>query len=1151
MNGVYETGLAINCISNIVTQELATDLLPELTNLTSHPQPYLRKKAILCLFKLFVKYPQALRLTFPKIQQCVQDPDPSVVSCAVNVITELSDKNPKNYLPLAPAFFELLTKSSNNWMLIKVVKLLGSLVPEEPRLARKLLEPLATIVKQTKAKSLLFEAVHTITLCLPYCRKSDGTMPAAVPDIVMLCAKTLRDLVEETDQNLKYLGLVGFGSLMQSHPRVLNAPDFRPLILTCLSDDDITIRSRALDLLTGMTSRKNLVELVTQLLGHVELATGSYKHDLVSKIIEMCSSDKYALLQDFAWYLDVLFRIGHMRGVELHGDMLRNQVIDVALRVLPVRPYAVLRSIENLLEREGSVSDDPYGDNGRGKHIVPDILPALAWITGEYADLIQEAIALQVTDVDTEEFLFDEDSVGPYHAIIQSLTDPTRTQKQPSTTQKVYVQAAMKVLAASAANGQSKNAELEACVGAVHVGLSIYMQSPDAEVAERSFAALALLKSLALIPRSDGAPELAVTDDETDDGDLLGTAGEESSTKKSARKRTGHVSVATKLRDASVALSYLLRPAPMKPIGGKVQKKKHESKINVSTDLDQPVKMDLSVFLEFLYDELEYREGGELTIDSVSFTQQQPRKPEERPSLVAPYNVMMSSSGTSSIPQTSVDGKTSFQHSASNVPAASSQRQGDPFYLDAGPTSGAEDDRSPNRFGAIQLVDSDEEGESPRQRKKEKKKKRSKHQDIPLSANAVYLRSTLAKTDSMEVYDSDDDQEDFFKTTGPRGKHGGSKSRVTEFSDLAQVDLTSPLREDEVMPERKHRVVPSRASERAPTTSISRKINKKSKKQKSSKDHNAAVGDLLDLGGFDDALTSGAGTTDAHAVHTNPITSAFDDLLGMAMQTSPVAELPSNFGVSTPSIMPTAFGQSSVDDVAKSGRAAKRPWMKGTIKSSFTSVSPVDWTAISLLYRVYRASKRDGGGLMVSFRIDNHSEVEISQLCVSLADIEPLVVDSVEPGGSIVTKKVGPFVLSDVDRSQDVKGSLQTRGGSVSIKLVLPACFHLHPEENVSLDRIASELASGDWSSHSTKVNVPGGMMASDIKDILGGFFRSAEVSESAASPSTFTFASRSTSGVKVRFLVKVKDVFLKVDVKATNDALAKAIASDIKRLVL
>jgi len=48
-----------------------------------------------------------------------------VASAAVNVICELARKNPKNYLPLAPQLFKLLNDSSNNWMLIKIVKLVS------------------------------------------------------------------------------------------------------------------------------------------------------------------------------------------------------------------------------------------------------------------------------------------------------------------------------------------------------------------------------------------------------------------------------------------------------------------------------------------------------------------------------------------------------------------------------------------------------------------------------------------------------------------------------------------------------------------------------------------------------------------------------------------------------------------------------------------------------------------------------------------------------------------------------------------------------------------------------------------------------------------------------------------------------------------
>ena len=49
-----------------------------------------------------------------------------VQSAAVNVICELARKNPQNYLSLAPLFFKLMTSSSNNWVLIKIIKLVSS-----------------------------------------------------------------------------------------------------------------------------------------------------------------------------------------------------------------------------------------------------------------------------------------------------------------------------------------------------------------------------------------------------------------------------------------------------------------------------------------------------------------------------------------------------------------------------------------------------------------------------------------------------------------------------------------------------------------------------------------------------------------------------------------------------------------------------------------------------------------------------------------------------------------------------------------------------------------------------------------------------------------------------------------------------------------
>jgi AP-3 complex subunit delta-1 len=260
----YEIGLAINCLANIATKELARDCLNDLVILINHSKPYVRKKAILAMYKLYVKYPQGLRLTFDKLKERLEDSDSSVVSTAVNVICELANKNPKNYLAMAPMFFKLLTTSSNNWMLIKVVKLLGSLVTEEPRLARKLLDPLATIIQNTGAKSLKYECIYTITEALPYSRRDDGTEAKNAPSVIKLCSDYLRSFVEDTDQNLKYLGLVGLCNLLRSSPK--SVVEHRDLILKCLNDDDVTIRTKALELLAGIASKKSLVELIKHLM---------------------------------------------------------------------------------------------------------------------------------------------------------------------------------------------------------------------------------------------------------------------------------------------------------------------------------------------------------------------------------------------------------------------------------------------------------------------------------------------------------------------------------------------------------------------------------------------------------------------------------------------------------------------------------------------------------------------------------------------------------------------------------------------------------------------------------------------------------------------------------------------------------------------
>jgi AP-3 complex subunit delta len=55
-----------------------------------------------------------------------KDEEPVVTAAIVNVICELGWRRPNDFLPLAPRLFELLVEGYNNWMTIKLIKLVGN-----------------------------------------------------------------------------------------------------------------------------------------------------------------------------------------------------------------------------------------------------------------------------------------------------------------------------------------------------------------------------------------------------------------------------------------------------------------------------------------------------------------------------------------------------------------------------------------------------------------------------------------------------------------------------------------------------------------------------------------------------------------------------------------------------------------------------------------------------------------------------------------------------------------------------------------------------------------------------------------------------------------------------------------------------------------
>ena len=217
--------------------------------------------------------------------------------------------NLKGYFSLAPTFFKFMTTSTNNWMLIKIIKLFGALTPLEPRLGKKLIEPLTNLIHSTSAMSLLYECINTVIAVL--ISISTG-MPNHAASI-QLCVQKLRILIEDSDQNLKYLGLLAMSKILKTSPKSVSG--HKDLVLGCLDDADESIRLRALDLLSGMVSKKNLMEIVKKLMTHMAKAEGTtYRDELLNKIIQICCQNDYQYISNFEWYVSVLVELSQMDG---------------------------------------------------------------------------------------------------------------------------------------------------------------------------------------------------------------------------------------------------------------------------------------------------------------------------------------------------------------------------------------------------------------------------------------------------------------------------------------------------------------------------------------------------------------------------------------------------------------------------------------------------------------------------------------------------------------------------------------------------------------------------------------------------------------------------------------------------------------------
>lgn len=426
-----EIGLALSGIATIVTPALAKDIVDDVVMKLTHSKPYIRKKAVLALYKVFLQYPESLRSCLPRVIEKLDDSDVSVISATITVICEISKKNPNIFLNYLPKFFSILEDSTNNWLTIRILKLFQSLLKVEPRMKKKILPSIVNLMGKTDATSLIYECINCIVK--GGMLSSESSKDRA---IVKLCMEQLMKFFETGDSNLKYVGLLALIKIVKSFPDFIHKIEgVSTVIKHCLTNKDLIIKLKALEICHYLLTEDNIADLVKTLL--VQLVEDeensnvpeSMKLEITEKVLEIASTDNYSQIPNFKWYVTVLKEILNLTIIPSSSDSsnsisglseeasttialkIGNEFKSLSVKVPSIRQFILLNVVAEYTKITAPLD------------LCPILMRDLYWIMGEYADDFTGGREEEDDDEDDDRTFTVKQKIAVFESLVNNVID--------------------------------------------------------------------------------------------------------------------------------------------------------------------------------------------------------------------------------------------------------------------------------------------------------------------------------------------------------------------------------------------------------------------------------------------------------------------------------------------------------------------------------------------------------------------------------------------------------------------------------------------------------------------------------------------------------------------------------------------------------
>ncbi|XP_055639073.1 AP-1 complex subunit gamma-1-like [Toxorhynchites rutilus septentrionalis] len=326
----FIVGAALCTLAAIASPEMARDLTQDIERLIASSNTFLRKKAILCAFRMIRRVPELIEDYLPKCSQFLNDKNHGILVSTITLVTEMCEQSHvvlnyfKSTIPTLVRTLKTMIVSgyspehvvngvSDPFLQVKILRLLRILGHGDPDQSETMNDVLAQVATSTETNknagnAILYETVLTIMNV-----ESENSLR-------VLAVNILGRFLLNSDKNIRYVGLL---TLVKTVQRDMTAVQrHRITILECLTDSDSSIQRCAMELSFTLINSQNIEMIVRELLKYLETADPEMKSVCSSKIVNAAEQYSPAI----RWHLEVLLKLLSIAGNNIRDDVIASTI---------------------------------------------------------------------------------------------------------------------------------------------------------------------------------------------------------------------------------------------------------------------------------------------------------------------------------------------------------------------------------------------------------------------------------------------------------------------------------------------------------------------------------------------------------------------------------------------------------------------------------------------------------------------------------------------------------------------------------------------------------------------------------------------------------------------------------------------------------